>query len=163
MKKLLTLGFALASVMASAQAFNGKGDQKFQVGANIQDRGTGIMATYDYGIGENMSIGVQSNYILGTHRFYDGADFYEKFDLKARFNANIGSVMKLPTELDIYPGLDLGLHNFGGHVGARYFFSDGFGLFTEVGFAIASYDNHLVGPEHLNNQFQWNIGVSFNL
>ena len=46
----------MSAFFANAQAFNGKGDNKFQVGANFQDHATGIMATYDYGIGENMSI-----------------------------------------------------------------------------------------------------------
>jgi hypothetical protein len=30
--------------------------------------------------------------------------------------------------MDIYPGLDLGLKNFGAHLGF-YFFTEGFGLF----------------------------------
>jgi hypothetical protein len=32
-----------------------------------------------------------------------------------------------------YPGLDLSLH-FGAHLGFRYFFTDGFGLFGEAGY-----------------------------
>ena len=31
--------------MANAQVFKGKGDTKFQVGANIQEKGTGVIAT----------------------------------------------------------------------------------------------------------------------
>lgn len=65
--------------------------------------------------------------------------------------------------MDIYPGLDLGLRNFGAHAGIRYFFSEGFGLFSEVGIPIASYKNNPVGYDKLNNQFQFNIGASFNL
>jgi hypothetical protein len=58
--------------------------------------------------------------------------------------------------MDIYPGLDLGLHNFGAHLGFRYF-TDGFGLFGEAGVPIAKYDN-ITGFDHLNNQFVFNIG-----
>jgi hypothetical protein len=39
--------------------------------------------------------------------------------------------------MDLYPGLDLGLKNLGAHLGFRYFFSDGFGLFAEAGVPIA--------------------------
>ena len=163
MKKLLTLAFGLSTILASAQAFTGKGDQKLNIGANIQDGGTGIVAVYDYGLGENMSIGLYGTYMLGVHKAYDAANFEDKIDIRARFNANIGNVIGLPSQIDVYPGLNLGLKNFGGHVGARYFFSDGFGVNTEFAFPIATYDNHVVGYEHLNNQFQWNIGVSFNL
>jgi outer membrane protein G len=161
MKKILTFGLLVASFAVSAQAFSGKGDNKFQIGANIQDHATGIMATYDRGIGENMSIGVQSTYLLNVDG--DASKFEDEFDIKARFSANIGSVMSLPSNVDVYPGLNLGLRNFGAHAGVRYFFSDGFGLFTEVGFPIARYEKDPVGYEDLNNQFQWNIGVSFNL
>jgi len=40
-----------------------------------------------------------------------------RIDLKARFNANFGSVFQLGNNVDIYPGLVLGLKNFGGHLG----------------------------------------------
>lgn len=163
MKKLATLAFGLTSLLASAQAFNGKGDQKLNIGANIQDGGTGIVAVYDYGLGENISVGVYGTYILGTSNYYDNANFGDKIDIRARFNANIGNVIGLPSQIDVYPGLNLGLKNFGGHVGARYFFTDGFGVNTEFAFPISRYNNHVYGHEHLNNQFQWNIGVSFNL
>jgi hypothetical protein len=51
-------------------------------------------------------------------------DFGQRVDLKARFNANLGNVLKLEP-MDVYPGLNLGLHNFGAHLGFRYFFTDG--------------------------------------
>lgn len=165
MKKLFTFGLILSGFLANAQAYSGKGDQKFQVGANIQDHGTGIVLFYDHGIGENMSVGVQTGYLLGVDEpaGFSGAKFEDRFDLKARFNANLGSVIGLPSNFDVYPGLNLGLRNFGGHAGVRYFFSEGFGLFSEVGFPIAKYDNNVVGYEKLNNQFQFNIGACFNL
>ena len=62
--------------------------------------------------------------------------------------------------MDIYPGLDISTKNFGGHVGFRYFFTDGFGLFTEGVFPIAKYDTESTG---FNNQFTLNLGASFNL
>jgi len=161
MKKIITAALFLTTFFANAQAFKGKGDDKFQVGANFQDMATGIMATYDHGIGENMSIGLYTTYLLGVDG--DGSDFADEFDLKARFNANIGNVMGLPENIDIYPGLNLGLRNFGAHLGGRYFFTDGFGIFTEFAVPIAKYDSDVVGYEHLNNKFTFSIGASFNL
>ena len=49
------------------------------------------------------------------------------------------------------------LHDFGGHLGARYFFSDGFGVYTEFGTQLAQYDSDDKGF------FIANVGVSFNL
>ena len=166
MKKIITLGLLLTAFLGNAQAFSGKGDQKFQVGANFQDMATGIMATYDYGIGENMSIGLYTTYLLGTSNYsnttYD-SKFEDRFDVKARFSANIGNVIGLPEQVDIYPGLNLGIRNFGGHLGGRYFFTNGLGVFTELNVPIAKYDSEIRGYEHLNNQFTISLGASFNL
>ena len=80
-----------------------------------------------------------------------------------RLNANLGSVLKLPSNVDVYPGLNLGLKNFGGHLGARYFFDKGFGLYTEMQFPIAKYKKSEIAFDDLNNQFAVNIGVSFDI
>ncbi len=162
--KNLFLIIALVSVsLVSSQAFKGKGDQKFQIGANFQDEATGINVSYDYGLGENISVGISSSYSLGIDDQLD-ADFGERFDLKGRFNANLGSVLNIDENFDFYPGLSLSLKNFGGHVGARYFFSEGFGIYTEAAFPIAKYSNDKsdIGY-YLHNQFTLNIGVTFNI
>lgn len=165
MKTLLLFSIlTLASLSVSAQqSFFGKGDQKFQIGASFQQNGTGITSSFDQGIGENISIGIQSTYVLGVDNTID-ADFGDRFDVKGRFNANLGNVLNIDERFDFYPGLNLGLKNFGGHLGARYFFSDGFGLFTEAIIPIAKYNNDTLTPgQQLNNQFMFVLGASFNL
>ncbi|WP_339752048.1 DUF6646 family protein [uncultured Winogradskyella sp.] len=162
--KNLVLIMALISVsFVSAQAFDGKGDQKFQIGANFQDEATGINVSFDYGLGDNISIGVSSSYALGIDDSF-GADFGDRFDLKARFNANLGNVLAIDENFDVYPGLSLSLKNFGGHIGARYFFSEGFGIFTEATFPLAKYSNDKTDiGYYIYNQFTLNIGATFNL
>lgn len=163
MKKLTTLLFLLTCFAMNAQSFIGKFDSKFQVGANFQKNGTGLNISYDYGLGQNISIGVSSTYLLGISDEIE-AEFGDRFDIKARFNANLGSVLNIDENFDFYPGLSLGLKNFGGHLGARYFFSDGFGLYSEFGFPIAKYDtDELTAIDKLHNQAYFNIGASFNL
>ena len=84
--------------------------------------------------------------------------------MKARFNANLGNVFQLGDNVDIYPGLDLGLKNFGGHLGFRYFFTDGFGIYSEFATPFAKYKTeNLTAAEKLHNQFVFSIGASFNL
>jgi hypothetical protein len=166
MKKLIASLFVLSVGLASAQtnAFKGKDDLKFQIGANMQDGGTGIMTSLDYGLGESFSLGVQAGYLLGVKEIAGTKpDFGDRFDAKVRFNANLGKVMNLPSNIDIYPGLNLGLKNFGGHLGARYFFDKGFGLFTEMQFPIAKYNDKDKLFRNLNNQFAVNVGVSFDI
>lgn len=164
MKNILIILLLLSVSIASAQvAFKGKGDEKFQVGVNLQDRGTGINASYDHGVGENISFGISSSYLLDVNNVIDPG-FEDRFDVKARFNANIGNVLNVSENFDLYPGLSFSLKNFGGHVGARYFFSEGFGIYTEASFPIAKYKSGTLTPaEKLNNQFVMCFGASFNL
>ncbi len=161
MKKIITLLLISSTLLVNAQAFKGKGDIKAQVGAGFQKYGTGIQLSADFGIGENMSYGFVGSYLLNFSEGNAGdVPFKDRADLKARFNANLGKVFKLDEKMDIYPGLDLGLKNFGAHLGFRYFFTDGFGLYSEIGVPIAKYDSNTAG---FNNQFVFNVGASFNL
>lgn len=161
MKKFMTLVLLCFVGFANAQAYNGKGDIKVQVGANLQKGGSGIHVVSDFGIGENMSYGFAGSYLLNTPEgSLSDLKFSDKIDFKARFNANIGNVFGLGKAMDIYPGLDLGLKNFGAHLGFRYFFTDGFGIYSEAGIPIAKYDSNVID---YNNQFVFNIGASFNL
>jgi len=159
MKKIITLLVVLSASLVSAQAFKGKGDFKVQVGAHLPEKASGIHLTADYGVGENMSVGVTTSYLLGFSGGVKASDvdFEDKIDVRARFNANIGNVINIDDNLDIYPGLSVGLHDLGVHLGGRYFFTDGFGVYTEFGTQLAQYDSDDKGF------FIANIGVSFNL
>ena len=159
---LIIIAFFSLSLM-QAQSYSGKGDKKVQVGANFQDNATSIFASFDYGLGENISVGVSSTYALGIDDLVEKA-FAERFDIKARFNANIGNVIDIDDNFDLYPGLNLGLKNFGAHLGARYFFTDGFGVFTELNVPIAKYKtDDLTYSEKIHNQFSVSAGIAFNL
>ena len=168
MKKLVCIAFLGMGVLANAQAYKGKQDLKLQIGATIQDGGTGIVLTNDYGIGENMSFGFSASYMLSADNVTVlGEEFKPEFadraDVKVRFNANLGSVIGLEDNMDIYPGLNLGTRNFGGHLGFRYFFTDGFGVYTEMSVPIAEYDSTPGIFGHYNNQFVFQVGATFNL
>ena len=171
MRRFFTVLFILGTYLATAQAFKGKGDIKFQVGANFQQDGAGIMGSLDYGLGENISIGVASSYLLGVKEEFNIAlgttevpKFKDRFDFKARFNANLGNVINVDDKLDVYPGLYVSTKNFGGHLGGRYFFTTGFGVFTELNVPIAKYKpGGLSNAEILHNQVSVNVGAVFNL
>ncbi len=167
MKKILFAVMITAFGVANAQtdAFTGKGDTRYQIGANFQKGGTGIMTSIDFGLGESFSIGAQAGYILGAKEIDNAGKpaFGDRFDAKVRFNANLGNVIGLPANVDVYPGLNVGLKNFGGHVGTKVFFNKGFGLFAEAQFPFAKYNDKDKVYRNLNNQFVMNVGVSFDL
>lgn len=163
MRKIITILCLLTIGFANAQAFKGKGDMKLQVGAIFQQHATGIATTYDYGLGENISIGGQVSYLLNTTNAVGTPKFDDRFDAKFRFNANIGNVLNISDKFDLYPGLNIGLRNFGSHLGARYFFTNGFGIYTEAGVPLAKYNTDARGYERFNNQFTFQLGATFNL
>jgi len=56
------------------------------------------------------------------------------------------------------------LKNFGGHLGMRYFFSDGFGIYSEFNVPLAKYNSDTLTPaEKIHNQFTVSFGATFNL
>ena len=168
MKKLLLIAFLGMGLLANSQAYKGKKDVKLQIGALIQNGGTGIVLTNDYGIGENMSFGFSASYMLNAEKItFLGTEYKPEFadraDVKVRFNANLGSVIGFDENMDVYPGLNLGTRNFGAHLGFRYFFTDGFGVYTEMNVPIAEYDSTPGIFGNYNNQFTFQIGATFNL
>ena len=66
MKKFITLSLLLLAGFVNAQAYKGKGDVKFDVGANIQNGGSGIGISSVFGLGENMSYGFAASYLLSA-------------------------------------------------------------------------------------------------
>ena len=145
MKKLmLVCSMLFLGQMAFAQAWTGKGDQKAQVGFNAWGYGSGITATYDYGLSNLLSVGAGANFYFDGYKD-DNKD--NNFFVFGRLNAHLQQPLGLPAQWDIYPGLDLGLlgdsFGLGAHIGVRYFFNENIGTYLEAG----------------NNG---SIGVSFN-
>lgn len=118
----------------SAQAYTGKGDQKVNLGLNAWGYGTGITATYDYGLNQLISVGAGGNAYFDN---YKDNNKDNRVFIFGRVNFHLKEALQLPEQLDIYPGVDLGVlgrdFGIGAHIGARYFFTDNVGVFAEVG------------------------------
>lgn len=144
MKKLLLAFGLFAGVLSYAQAWTGKGDQKLQVGLNAWGNGTGITGTYDYGLSKIVSLGGGANIYFSDYKD-DNKD--NNFFIFGRVNFHLQDPLNLPSQWDIYPGVDLGVlgkdFGLGVYLGVRYFFNDSVGGYIEAG----------------NNG---SIGVSFN-
>lgn len=160
----MLMSFGLANAQNS-NAYNGKGDLRLNVSANIQKSATGISTSLDYGMGESFSLGVQAGYLLSVPKdnTLGKPNIGDRFDVKVRANAHLGEVMGLPAHIDVYPGLNLSLKNFGGHIGGRYFFKKGFGVFAEAQFPLSKFNDGAKGYELLNNRFGILLGISFDL
>lgn len=140
MKNLKVLAVALLMLFGlsqmNAQAFEGNGDKKLQAGFSAFGNGIGLQGTFDYGIHQYFSLGAGAEfYFHGDNGKIKSknANFY----VFGRANAHLGSLLDMPSEMDLYPGIDLGLlgndFGFGGHLGFRYFFTNNMGAYIEVG------------------------------
>lgn len=135
MKKII---FALIAIfigtVINAQAWTGKGDQKLNIGLNSWGYGTGITATYDYGLDKLISIGGGANMYFDNYRDNDKDN---RVFLFGRLNFHLSNVLELSKKFDLYPGIDIGVlgrdFGIGAHLGARYYFSQKVGVFAEVG------------------------------
>ncbi len=130
-KKILFLMAFMVMSSVYSQNFSGKGDQKLQAGFNFYGHGTGIKATYDYGVSDVFSVG-------GGTVFYNTGNYDSKFFLFGRGDFHFAEALEAPSELDVYLGLELGLVGdgelgLGGHLGARYLISNSVSIFAEVG------------------------------
>jgi len=120
----------ILSISINAQSYDCKGDQKFNIGYDLYGYGSGIKATYDYGLGKLFSISAGVSYYFNN----DENDYF----LYGRTNFHLADLLDLPQQLDIYPGVEMGYlssNNIGisGYVGLRYFFTKKFGVFAEIG------------------------------
>ncbi|ASK31087.1 hypothetical protein CEY12_13645 [Chryseobacterium sp. T16E-39] len=135
MKKLVFIFMVIfCGATINAQAWNGKGDQKIQLGFSAWGYGTGITGTYDYGLNKLISVGAGLN---GYFSGYKNNDNDNRVFIFGRVNFHLKEALQLPEKLDIYPGVDLGIlgkdFGIGAHIGARYFFTEKIGVFAEVG------------------------------
>ncbi len=131
---MILLLMLFAGIITNAQAYTGKGDQKVNLGLNAWGYGTGVTATYDYGLSDVISIGAGGNAYFDNYR--DNNKDNRVF-IFGRLNFHLKEALDLPEQLDLYPGVDLGVlgrdFGIGAHIGARYFFTDKVGVFAEVG------------------------------
>lgn len=134
-KKALYLFFTVffTQTLFSQQAWKGAGDQKIHAGITGWGYGTGLAATYDYGITDRISLGGGANFYFENN----SAKKNDKFFIFGRVNYHLNEVLGIPDRWDVYPGADIGIigntFGLGVHLGARYFINDKFGVYLEAG------------------------------
>ncbi len=133
MKKIIftSILLTMAISLMQAQSFSGKGDQKLQAGFNFYGYGSGIKASYDYGLNETFSLGAGAV-------FYNTGAYHSRFFIFGRGDYHFQEIIDYPDELDVYIGAELGLIGSGsfgimGHLGGRYAFTDKLYGFIEIG------------------------------
>jgi outer membrane immunogenic protein len=153
--KLLSLFVLLAATVSYAQGTLDKGGKQLNAGIGFSNWGTPVYVGLDFGVHEAITIGPKISYRNRSERV-SGFEYSQSLTVIS-FNGNyhFNKLLQLPWQWDLYAGLTLGyyiwsdvkwsnnsVNGFDGkgsgigldaQVGARYFFSDKFGLNLELG------------------------------
>lgn len=136
-----------------------KGDKLLNVGIGVNSYYSGgipIGASYEVGITDAISVGVNADYL--SHKYNYGAGFNHKFTalyFAARASYHVNELLKIENEkIDIYGGAALGYRSFkwndsfsdgalgdnygsgiylGLYAGGKYYFTEKVSVFTELG------------------------------
>lgn len=147
MKKLL-LTFAAATIaltQVKAQGTLGKGNTQVNLGLGFSSWGLPVFAGFDYGVSKNITLGAEASFRSYNTVGYD----FTVIGISGNANYHFNEVLELPSEWDLYAGINVGYFIYsnpsgyrgasmsglglGAQVGARYFFTKKFGINLEAG------------------------------
>lgn len=155
MKKILAIaGLFLAGATASAQGTLEQGNLQLNAGVGLSSWGMPVIVGVDYGIARDFTVGAE-----GSWRTKKDGDYLKHtvWGVSVNGNYHFNRILSLPSEWDLYAGLNIGYYNWShkytgpyadlwsysgsyasglglyAQVGARYFFSKNFGLNLEAG------------------------------
>lgn len=157
MKKttLIILWVVICSTSAVAQGTLAKGGKQLNAGLGFSTWGVPVYVGADFGIHESITIGPWISYRKNSEKF--AGNKYSQTLTVISFNGNyhFNKLLKLPDPWNVYAGVTLGYYvwsdvkwnnstttGFGGEgsglgfdiqLGARYFFTDNFGINLELG------------------------------
>lgn len=141
---------------ASAQSFS-EGTSVIQAGIGFGGAfGTPISLGYEYGITEKIGVGLSVGYGSSSESIFGGNYKYTNILVGLKGNYHFYTT----DEIDFYGGAILGYNNqsvsttftgpgaktavsdvlFGLQAGGRYYFTEKFGAFAEVGFGLANFN-----------------------
>jgi len=138
--------FALAS---NAQAPLAKGGKQLNAGVGFSGWGVPIYGGMDFGVGKDITVGFEVSFRSYSQK-YANVNFRSTiFGFSGNGNYHFNTLLQIPSEWDVYAGLNLGYYvwnvssdypgdgasglGLGAQVGARYFFKNNFGVNLEFG------------------------------
>ena len=135
--RALAFAFAMAAMLfaaapeASAQAFDGDDDFKAFAGYLNAGGMSGVVVGIDKGANDWLSIGFAASYI-GKDKRDRNNEARLRWDMMLTGNYHWQEVLNLPMPFDIYTGIHAGIRSVGVQGGARYNFSETFGIYVEA-------------------------------
>lgn len=155
MKRLLVIAFVLCSASLFAQGSLEKGKAQINAGIGVTTWGVPVYAGFDIAVHDWITVGGKVSYRNYSTRYVGDRYRQTLVFIGANGNFHFNELIKnLPPELDLYAGLTLGYYIWGDpkwngvaydyygqsstlgaevQAGARWFFTDKFGVNAELG------------------------------
>lgn len=148
-KSLMSVVSFFFIVLVSAQNPLSKGQTQLNAGFGFSDHGIPVYVGFDYGVHKDVTIGGEMSFRSYHENYNNGTYDHSVFCLLFNSNYHFNTIMKIPTNWDLYAGLNIGFafynspdnypgdahseFGLGAQVGGRYFFTNNFGLNLEFG------------------------------
>ena len=148
-KILLVVVIAIAIGTVSAQCPIAKGQAQLNAGVGLSGWGVPIYGGFDYGIHKDWTLGAEVSYMSYREEYHNYKYDHSIIGISGNGNYHFNHVLNIPTDWDLYAGLNLGFYvwsspddyhgshtsglGIGAQLGGRYYFTDSFGVNLELG------------------------------
>lgn len=151
MKKasIIFLLLCIFTVTANAQSPLSKGSKQLNAGIGFSGWGVPIYAGMDFGVYKDITVGFEASFRSYNQNVIGQKYTSSIFGISGNGNYHFNSILDIPSQWDVYAGLNLGYYiwstssnyagsgasglGLGAQVGARYFFKNNFGINLEFG------------------------------
>jgi hypothetical protein len=139
--------FSISAVNAQSPLI--KGGKQLNAGVGFSGWGVPIYVGMDFGVYKDITVGFEGSFRSDNEKI--GVENYRSsiFGILGNGNYHFNSLLELPSQWDVYAGLNLGYYvwstssnypgsgvsgiGLGAQIGGRYFFKNNFGLNLEFG------------------------------
>ncbi len=149
-KNYLFAMLCLISVSAFAQGSLGEGKFQLNAGVGISGWGTPLYVGFDYGASKDISVGAELSFRSDSETYAGNKYKSSAIGIGVNGNYHFNYILEMPKKWDLYAGLGLTYYSWtydnndyrrnnasnfglGAQVGARYFFTNAFGINLELG------------------------------
>ncbi len=143
------LMFFIVVATTYAQSPLSKGSKQVNAGVGFSGWGVPIYAGMDFGVYKDITVGFEGSFRSYSQKFGTMTFKSSIFGISGNGNYHFNSLIGIPSEWDVYAGLNLGYYfwstssnyagtgasglGLGAQVGGRYFFKNNFGVNLEFG------------------------------
>jgi outer membrane immunogenic protein len=149
-KTIIILIFPFITFLtAYSQSPLGKGNHQLNAGIGFSGWGVPLYVGFDFGVQKDFTLGIEGS-LRSYDENYSGSKYKSSiFGLLFNGNYHFNRILEIPSNWDLYAGLNIGYFfwstspdypgtassglGLGAQVGGRYFFSKNFGLNLELG------------------------------